>query len=320
MSAGRTIWRRPARILALAVALAAASRPANAGAAETDAETGNAIESARSDYEAITAAKAGRTPSQLPLPKQAMPRLDLKSDVLPAPPSPAYRKSGDANAPRGEQARENWLVEAMNQTAAEPAKAGEDSSETAAEIETPQGDLLATAAALERAEQAAAKAREAREEKDGEIQAFNPLEAYMAGWLSTRDPVRTDIAIAARMDREPIKRAGLAAPMGNPAQHAGDWALSMTDLFNSISDRPGSPAAGAPGTNPYLAETFRAWGDGASSAPLAVLPPNTAPMLHSPEPFRREPATAAESKTPPRLSEELKAQDDAKYFKQLKRF
>ncbi len=323
MSAAGKVRRRPAGVIALAIVLATVGDSTNAEAAQRDAKDESAIESARSDYEAISDVKAGRTPSQLPLPKQAMPRLDLKSDALPAPPNRAYRKNGDGSAARGEppDKSENWLIEAMNQTDAEPSKATDVSPDKAVEIETPKGDLVATAAALERAELAAAKAREAREEKDDEIPAFNPLAAYMAGWLSTRDIARTDTAMAAPVALGSGKRGGVASFDHSPAQRDGALGLSVADAFSSISERPGSPAVGAPAANPYLlGDSFRGWNDGASPAPLAVIPANPAPLLRSPDTISREPAPAMESKTPPPLSEQLRPQDDAKYFKQLKRF
>ena len=321
MKAAGRVWLRPASVAALAVALAAGGWTADARPAENDAEAGNAIENARSDYEAITDAKAGRTPAQLPLPKQAMPRLDLKSDALPLPPNPAYRKTGDGNATPGEQPgkSENWLIEAMNQTAAETSKETVVSPDTAAEIETPKGDLLATAAALERAEQAAAKAREAQEEKVGELPAFNPLDAYMTGWLSARDLGRSGTTSVAPVERGAIEQTGLAAYENNSAQRDVALVFSGADAFSPISEQRGLATPGVPETNPYLGERFREWNDGASPTPLALPSANPEPLLRLPDAVRHEP-TPMEPKTPPRLSEELKAQDDAKYFKQLKRF
>lgn len=312
-----------AAVAAVAAVCAAGGWSARAADADSTAPAGNAIETARSDYEAITAAKtAGGAPS-LALPKQAMPRFDLKPNAPPAAPSDSpYRKNRDTNPARARQTGKatNWLVDAMNRAAPdEKSKTADDSPENAAGVAAPEGDLLATAAALERAEQAAAKARETREDKRDEVQAFNPLDAYMAAWLSARDVASPNAGRSAGGDNRSLESAGILTALNGVTQRGSALSFGAADAPSSLPDAPEMPGITGPAANPFLNDIVRGWPGDAPPAPASPAP-DAPSLLRSPETIRREPAPVVEPETASRLSEQLRPQDDAKYFKQLKRF
>ncbi len=145
-------------------------------------------------------------------------------------------------------------------------------------------------------------------------ESFNPLASYMNGWISTQDralllPPKNQDFSAANPDSTLINFSGApTASAASPSESAG---LTPTALKTPVQDNPylGSAAFNAPALGSEIA------------VPVNV--PNFAPVIAKPldsalrGSIIDSPAQAATKVAPRDLA---KPDDNAKYFKQLKRF
>ena len=260
------------------------------------------------------------------LPAAPLPTLDAAPSVPDSiPVIPRSRRLQLEKQQQSAAKSKNWLIEAMQENKgltvrdndkAQGSKRKEPSLKDEESL-TSQTWLKAEAEEEndEGLDQAEAKARLASE-------TVNPLSGYMATWMTPRD---FHLLNAARADAAPSSESMNA--LTTPAVDFGIDLLQGTTAGDVSSGPSTLTSLNEPSSNPYLADT--------PIAPLApVLPPEPkgssapvsltdlnsaatttlAPALEpqrQPDPF---PATRAP------LAESLRGSDDAKYFKQLKRF
>lgn len=219
----------------------------------------------------------------------------------------------------------NWLVDAMMKDTAR-----DDAGKSAAELleeelrerNSPERLLLPNEAAAQESSR-----REPEPKPETRPEVTNPLSAYMSSWMTPRD-----FELLGSTAGSPAS-GDLLAKSAEPAPVLRELSLvfgSTTPGVNGVSPREnfaGLSQAQREVTNPFLAE---------ASPPLAGLPsPSPSPAPASPPPSIEfgAPQTSlpapigpaispAVSETPqaPRPSELLRGNDDAKYFRQLKRF
>jgi hypothetical protein len=252
----------------------------------------------------------------------SLPTVDLKA-VSPGPggeriEAPALTPAADEasldpSRKRDKGATGNWLVDAMERKP-EKARAGTGRDG----LSRADGDLLREGdrAAL-REDQDARGSQEPGERagpKDRSAGAYNPLDAFMAGWISARD---RDLLLPAK---------GYAAGGGEPArprqggfQDVGAASAEFTiEGLLSPADF-GEPGGQAAQPNPYLAspDLSPAPGPRAFSSPQP--PATTAPGDRAAPFFFGAQPDAIDA---PRsfIPDFARPSEDDKYFKQMKRF
>ncbi len=280
------------------------------------------LESAKRDYEALQSATS-RLPGQKLAPaKEGLPVLDAAPpSSQPLIPKRTPRKQDGSKADqRGTGKSSNWLVEAMREEAA--AKTPEDealrASETKLEDEVEKGDLVETALALERQEVVARKQREERRneiEKRRSSPSANPLNNFMASWMTPGD-----FELLAQPKDGANSEASVGSSLGLITETSAATSPSMTLFSSEGRQRNASSLLPAERENPYLAPLLELPLPPASAANASEITPAISDFS-APLPTRAplsESVSAPPSRIP--LSETLRGNDDAKYFKQLKRF
>jgi hypothetical protein len=270
------------------------------------------------DYAAL---KSPRAPAGQPTITVPIIRvIDLKSGavgpgILPAPNERMARggKKERELAKEREKSR-NWLINGVVAQAKADAQARNAGPSAESEDATTAHDPL-TGALLSQASEGTDPAvgsgfpfESPREKRDDHLSAAtNPLTPFMSLWMRPED-----FELLAG-GRAPLGD-DLPAPAPIHAQ-AGDPLLASPRGFGSSSFVPVSSASDA--ANPYLQNAptdLAAWRAAGESVHAASQPAPLAPVESAG-------GAVAPSQTPPLLlSEKLKARDDARYFKQLKRF
>ena len=301
--------------------LAMASGGASLAAAEEGA-TKPGLQSARRDYEALKAA-AARSPEQQAAPKTELPLLEAAPpsavDLLP---KPAKKRTDAPRADRRQREKSsNWLLEAMRDETETHATSAEKTLEQTLKPEThiEKGDLVETALALEKQQAAQRKSsdeQQQRVERHRDARGLNPLDSFMASWMSSKD---LELLGRAPTGGSPAI-SGIDAIQSWSQGPAGSVATSASSIV-SLAVADSSPArtsfASEP-SNPYL-ENLSSFAPAESVTPAGAS--TFAPALSAfSAPARQEiqPASDQERRDPP--SERFRPQDDSKYFKQLKRF
>jgi hypothetical protein len=252
-----------------------------------------------------------------------MPGLELREigpipggALAPTPIPPASDGLPDLDPSKKKPGTGNWLVDAMENgdDASGSPRAGDDALKAGTDStrSVERSDM--------RRDKDAPPSREAGEKaeaKETELRAYNPLDSFMAGWISARD--RDLLVPTARADSLPGGDASRAAVDALPGLGAGpsvavpDSALASPDAASWSEPRPAS--------NPYLA---------ADDAPvpsmkvLAVpelpdLAPDASPYAPRgtpPSGFDPVPIDSTRSFIP----DFAQPSDDDLYFKQMKRF
>jgi hypothetical protein len=268
-----------ALVLVAALPLVAADAPATdpLAAGARDLADVKAMASPSQTQAAGSGAKPEAAPADLPMAHAAKATL----------PAVAVGRDGSGTG--------NWLVDAMMDTKAEREALG-------LSPKSGKVDLKAVADA------AAAKAPEEPLQKLRTEAAYNPIDAFMAGWVSARD---RDLLVPAK-GAEQAKVAGTAAEPVLPG--GNDLTASLLAAQDS-----GAAADARPAGNPYL-ELFTASQPATVHlAPVQELPDFASPAAKAtqtgliPDP---RPADASRSLIP----DFAQPDDDDKYFKQMKRF
>jgi hypothetical protein len=295
-------------VLALAVA-----RAGDASEAAPDS-----ISSAKKDLAAV---KALGTPAESPV--ASLPSVDMKA-VGPGPggvridapaPLPADDEAtADPSKRKEKGATGNWLVDAMDKkTDKERSASGRDAlSKVDRDLALRNGERAATREELESPGAPESAGRAGPKESNASV--YNPLDAFMAGWVSARDrelllPARGDGAAGGE-----FARARPGSPQdGGPA--LGDFTIEGLLSTGEL----GIAAEARAESNPYL-----------SSADLAEAP--SPRMFSGPEASgpvgpegRAAPAwfgSEAGALDAPRtfVPDFAHPSDDDKYFKQMKKF
>lgn len=300
--------------------------------------------------------------------RSAMPRLELPS-------APALSLGGDAPAPAvspkdakpSTKRSTNWLVDAMqketdatatgkgtragaresdvrdrlldlpNRLATEAAGRGANGEIEAAS----DSDLLQMQLELERRQAARRDAEAAETARKTDLPVFNPLNSYMAEWMSAGDYAllqagaganavggsnSPDAASTANSNSGLISAlSGTSLPGGPAAASAALGGDSISAAFGGMDrDFLAAPSRASAAANPFLQPLDPAAPSPVSAANLsATSAPAAFPLLPgtSDGPVQR-PAFAPEPppSAPAKLPDFVRPQTDEKYFKQLKRF
>lgn len=275
----------------------------------------DAIAAARRDFDTIKGARGPAESPRLSLPMATPPPLHLSSEesalFLPptADPRADPRSKGSAAAKGAKSA--NWLVDAMTEKrpdARNERRAGEGGRETTATEPETETDPLEAPAVESKKEPLGPKPS---------VSADNPLTSYMAGWMTPKDfellKVRTaETNFNAAPDRE-------AERASDPAGLEG---LLRGEASMGGGGRAGTavPPVATRATNPYLADLGSMGGPAGPNERTGLLvaggPADGPAPLLAPTPK----VETAPVKTDPPPDDRLKPTDDAKYFRQLKRF
>jgi len=258
---------------------------------------------AKRDFQRVKAAgsTAGEQPS-LDLPHLTTPEFQLSGGatvVTRALPAKTGTKKKSAN----------WLVDEMTK---KPQPDARDKSQRGRESATDRETTLDDEQKSDDAQAEPAKAVESREAKPAEP-ALNPLNQYMAGWMTPKDYALLRPGLGG--DTAPEAAAGrgdtaLAMPGATgPVASGGGMDLGLGLSGNAVPST-GTPAAKE---NPFL-QTFTPPLQSAATfapSPEPTVSPNAPGVFTAPsEPPPMRPKTPEIARPP----------DDAKYFKQLKRF
>jgi len=296
---------RAALLLLLAASLARADDPAPA----------DPIASAKKDFATI---KSLSSPSDT---GQVLPSMDLK-DLGPSPSTrthisapPPLADPDAALDPAKKKEKEgtgNWLVDAMDKKSDRQASSkGRDDPLKADEDFLRDGDAAGSQG--DRDSQAASEAREKAGDKELAGAVVNPLDSFMAGWISARDH---DLLIPARSD------AGQAgdAPRPHPDSLAE---IDLGVAASSDSPLPSPEGAGwadsRPASNPFVAALeldpvpairFFSAPEASGFGPAGPVAAPSAPGI-DPRPLDSGRTFVPDFAQPT---------DDDKYFKQLKKF
>jgi hypothetical protein len=289
---------------------------ASAVRADTPAPAPDSIAAAKKDLAAIRSQVAPDDSSSLPA-------VDLK-DLGPVPGAsrPEAPPSGDATRdPALDPAKRragtgNWLVDAMDLNTSTKASKAKDKDD----ILKGDPDLIRAdekGVRLEKDPPAIDDGRERERPVEHVEKVYNPLDAFMSGWVSARD---RELLLAPSSDG-PAGGASARSRMDQlpgvevaPSPPAGDFAVSPVDP--AAFDDPKVAA------NPYLAVFDALPSPGTRTAPLAgasdfdpagVQEFARGPAFPGPE---AGPAEAPRSVIP----DFAQPNDDDKYFKQLKKF
>jgi hypothetical protein len=302
---------RGALLLLVAAAVARAGDPAEPAQ--------DSIAAAKKDFATI---KSLNSPADA---KDALPSMDLKS-VSPGPGAarpeaapaivPDDELSLDPSKKKDKDATGNWLVDAMAADRKSDRARADGSRDAAGRGDRDlQREPDRAGSRGEADAQATADSRERSAAKEPSEPVYNPLDAYMSGWISARDH---DLLLPA------AKNEGFAG--GDPARArpgpSADGAPAEPEIsFEAILSQGDAPAWSAPSQapNPYLAGF-----DADPASPVKAFAPAEMPDF-SPAGDRAAPASfgsQAGSLDASRsfIPDFAQPADDDKYFKQMKRF
>lgn len=288
---------------ALSSAATSPQPPTDAGVAEI-----------KKDLETLKSART--TTGQLPVPVPIERVIELKSSGEPTPAvaggtslrlSPEKKREQDLAKER-EKSR-NWLLEGV--AAQERARGGDRTGEptgTTAGQEPSTGVFSGKDSGMP--EPTETRTRQAEPPKKGGDDLLagvtNPLAPFLSSWMRSED-------------FELLARGQLAAASENTAPAIVPVHDTMASIppQTGLSSLGGSAASPGTGVNPYLQSV---------ETELAALRMPGQPLFPAPVPppanLAVDPAEEAVQPpvTRPELTEKLKTRDDARYFKQLKRF
>ena len=297
------------------VALASAAEPPASGkTAPPPAPDEDTISAARRDLEAIRALRGpGAESTRGELLRLAAPELSL----APAAPVATPHRPANGTLPKGANGaggtNANWLVDAMaRKVERHPGEAAGDGPATALDERTADNPLAAAAKPRRGPGQERDPThREASGTAPTANAATNPLSAYMGAWMTPQD--------------YQLLRPG--SPAGAPRGAATDRMVAFLPEGAGTALAPerglpvsshGSPPGSAPRENPFLAAL-------GPVAPAATANQSPLPLVAAPAATSRPPAVAlpppaTTAAAPSILPALVKAPDDAKYFKPLKKF
>ncbi|MBS0630383.1 MAG: hypothetical protein JSS11_00595, partial [Verrucomicrobia bacterium] len=285
--------RRAAR--AFVVALASAAVALGADEASNVTASLNPIEAAKRDYDAIKDAKLSLEQQKLDLPKAGTPELHLGPEALPGSEynsNPAGRSKSAQDKAKGDSLRRgqrgaNWLVDAMLGDKDKAAKANGTTSalrDGTEKTDTDDPDML-NLSDLTAKKGSARDGKGTGPDEKTAPRVANPLQDYMAGWMTPKDYQLLKAA------PEPVEGGAPGLPVSRS---------SAVGLIAGLT--PGAatpPPSNEPRVNPYLAEApsgglqFNAPANGGPPAPPPLPPPMPlGPVSAVPEPTAAKPSPA----------------------------
>jgi hypothetical protein len=269
------------------------------------------LTSAKHDYEMVKALEVPPEQSKLLLPPDQIPVLQSKSDGPPTL-SLLERERLDEAKSLTKTHSKNWLLDAM---AAKPVPGKPDarSSEVELTVQTVDettGTKLA-ASGSSRAAMVAERSTLRPTMKSEATASPNPLAAYLAGWLTPGDFAMLKPTGEGSVDPLRDARVGNKDAAAHFELPTGSIDLMVTSVGQSQA---------APTQNPYLSDLVGPTA-GSSLLPSSVsagLKPVETKTFEQPSHLTETPERSAPGPQP--ANDLLKADEDAKYFKQLKRF
>lgn len=289
---------------------------------------------AKEDYNAIKA--AGRPSVQQSLDLPVIPTPVLPSTAEASPPAMPTRiqpgadgRRGQADELKGGERKKNWLVDAL--LSPDERASGEDADRRAQLAEkddalsphdrADEHDERVRLSDGAKARPTSKGARTDRDHDDAKPPAFtgiNPLDRYMASWMTPADrTLLLDRAGAA--SRDDGAPGGLAAPAGGlPGAIPGTFSNAVGPAAASTADTLALTRAAE---NPFLPPLEPAPASDSDDLSVAVIAPvsSAVPDLTPPAAPVAEPAPVA--RPAESLADQLKARDEAdRAFRQLKRF
>lgn len=289
------------------MAVARADDPAAKAAADP-------ISTTRRELEVLKTERPGLSTSKPVLPSAN----DLSMPSLTPAPLPVLPKKQTDEMPGQQRKSSGWLVDAMEKSArtnrdargvSRGRGAASAATDDAEDASSGQGALGPQVGGRRVGRESTAGSR-----ADLASEVRNPLDAFMAGWMTERDFKLTQESADANSS---LGLPGLPAAGGATAFEAGFGGISR-DSSSRPADEMGSGRSPTAKENPYLQSL-------AGPAPAAIaLPETNVRPANLPTPTAR-PATVVNEPTPaprnpPSGPATLKRSDDAKYFPQLKRF
>lgn len=284
---------------------------------------------AKRDYAAIEEAKTGVQPGKAARPQQSMPTLEVGTGPEFQRPAEATRKNAKKTGQRARGASGNWLLDGMaavKKSDANQKSAGEKGEprdfERASKLDDAKlgEELVELGEEAENSERTESLAKTSKEREKRVETAPNPLNNYMASWMTPRDLELLQPKGGAP-GAAPVARRDISFEAPNSAISGSSSSFSAPLSGFGVAQE--KPKLGA--TNPYLSDF--AVGTGNSRSLAAALAPvgNVEPARPALQPSvkldpQADRAQPSPPTTPTRASETLQAHDDAKYFKQLKRF
>lgn len=296
--------RTTAVVLGVATVAFAAEEPSGKAAAPSAPPTEDAVAAAKRDLEAIKALRSGIEQPRADLPRFSAP--EFPSGVG----APQRATPTDPNTPKKSA---NWLVEAMMK---KPARSGDardrrpgDSAEAGEKDDQRALDPFAKPDAKDKAP-ADDPAQRRTPRTKAEEAALNPLASYMANWMSLQDYKLLQPGLGMEGGAGGVAR-GDAPSTFTPVPSGSTDAASALNFGRPQPSRANTPAR----ENPFLQAMV-------TPAPVPV-GPGLAGVAPTPPPQLKTPPPAPQPEPPPQKSATpsfVKPNDDAKYFKPLKRF
>lgn len=272
--------------------------------AESPSPPEDSIAAAKRDLELIKASSAPLAQKRAGLPLFSTPELQVEAPV--AAPRSAPKTPADTEALKR---AENWLVDAMMKRPAHTTETKSRSPLAAATVtaEASRRPEVDEGAEISARSQPKLGGPEAQERAETVV---NPLTNFMAGWMTPQDfkllqPTWGRDSQGASRARDEFSATPLPATTSSPTERLGPGRL------------PVEAASSATRENPFLA----ALGPVGSTAGVPAPPTIAPPLVRSQSSGAvAPPAASTPASTDPTRPSFMKPQDDAKYFKPLKRF
>lgn len=256
----------------------------------------DSIAAAKRDLEAIKASRGVTEQPRADLPQFAAPDLQigLPATRRPnAPLSPAEAAAAKKSA--------NWLVDAMMKKAERTADGNTEKIADADGAENADG-LTAT-------ERRPASGKPERHDSRALTEpVVNPLTNFMAGWMTPGDYKLLQPGLGTESAANLVARG---EPSSGQSVGSGGEGSSLAAFGKTAPARSSSP----PRENPFLQDLLPSYQSAATAA--APPPPVSTANASSPKAFTPSPEPPPQKPVTPAFA---KPNDDAKYFKPLKRF
>ncbi len=266
----------------------------------------DSITAAKRDLELIKASRTSLEQKKAGLPQFSTPEFQVEAPS--ALPRSVPKTPAEAAALKKS---ENWLVDAMMKRPGRAADAKGRAPEAAATA-TADGSSRTEADEVSDTSPRGQRNSERPETRERPETIVNPLTNFMAGWMTPQDfkllqPTWGRDADGASGSRDEFAAAPPPTATGNRTERLG------------LGKSPGDAASRMPRENPFLASLGPSGPASGSQSPAAVAQPPPVKTQGSsatpPPPSASTPAPVDPTRPP-----FMKPQDDAKYFKPLKRF
>ena len=292
-------WRTTAFFLLATVAFAEEKPAANTAVVGSANEDGIAV--AKREFDAVKSARGVRDSAKLDLGNLSTPELHM---IGPAP--QILKKPGESAAEAKKKKSANWLLDAMEEQKKKDSAAAGAPEKEPGENESEAEKLFATERDSSKPAEREIDKREVKKPAEAVV---NPLDQYMAGWMTQQDfTLLKPTTSSEGANGIPSSRNDGSLTFGTGSTQASNPSDSSGPLKN-ISGGPASQSTSH--ENPFLAAF--------SPAPSLSTPAPQSVMVPPPSVgFQVPPSTVPAAK--PLMPDFVKPRNDDKYYKQMKRF